>query len=392
MRPEPVPDAVRAHDAAAPPFSTRPAVRPAAPARRSYIDWLRGLAVLFMVLWHSVDAWHVSTSRDTAAFGLVGFLAGWAAPMFLLLAGVAMPMAGTSRMARGASRVEASRQLMKRGGQVFLIAHLFRAQSWVLNPNAPWDALFKPDILNILGVGMVAVGFAWRHATSPRAAATWFLLPALVVTAVLTPWIPSWTWPSLLHPRLEGYLRLANGNAVFSLFPALAYVCAGAFFGSLLQGRDRREGRLHAWSAATGLVLVVVAEIVPRLALSSEFARWTLPTVAIAGRIGAMLLLMATAWLVQTRWTPRRASPCMVFGQTSLFVYFIHIEIAYGRVSYPIHHSLALPAALAAYAVFVAALYGAARLWMRRPARAPLIPRHLVAPSWRGGPTSVDVM
>ena len=37
-------------------------------SRLLYIDWLRGVAVLFMILWHSIDAWTLQTGRDTLAF------------------------------------------------------------------------------------------------------------------------------------------------------------------------------------------------------------------------------------------------------------------------------------------------------------------------------------
>ena len=61
-------------------------------SRLLYIDWLRGIAVLFMVLWHSIDAWTLQTDRDAWAFTVIIFAAGWAAPLFLLLAGVSVSL------------------------------------------------------------------------------------------------------------------------------------------------------------------------------------------------------------------------------------------------------------------------------------------------------------
>ena len=62
-------------------------------SRLLYIDWLRGVAVLFMILWHSIDAWTLQSGRDTLAFTLIRFAAGWAAPLFLMLAGVSVSLA-----------------------------------------------------------------------------------------------------------------------------------------------------------------------------------------------------------------------------------------------------------------------------------------------------------
>ena len=107
-----------------------PALSCAAVSRLLYIDWLRGVAVLFMVLWHSIDAWTLQTDRESWAFTVIIFAAGWAAPLFLLLAGVSVSLAAGSRVARGRSRQEASWELQKRGWQIFLLAHVFRFQSF----------------------------------------------------------------------------------------------------------------------------------------------------------------------------------------------------------------------------------------------------------------------
>ena len=41
-----------------------------------------------------------------------------------------------------------------------------------------------------------------------------------------------------------------------------------------------------------------------------------------------------------------RWSPLLVFGQTSLFVYWVHVEIVYGFVTYPIRHEFSIAGAL----------------------------------------------
>jgi hypothetical protein len=53
------------------------------------------------------------------------------------------------------------------------------------------------------------------------------------------------------------------------------------------------------------------------------------------------------------------------FGRSSLFVYWIHVEIAYGIFTYPLHHRLPVAWSCVAFAVFSALLYGAARLKSR---------------------------
>jgi uncharacterized membrane protein len=71
--------------------------------RRVYIDWLRGIAVLCMIEWHVLDAWSVPDGRDTVAWAVIRTFGGVAAPLFLFLAGIAVPLAGDARLRRGDS-------------------------------------------------------------------------------------------------------------------------------------------------------------------------------------------------------------------------------------------------------------------------------------------------
>jgi hypothetical protein len=48
------------------------------------------------------------------------------------------------------------------------------------------------------------------------------------------------------------------------------------------------------------------------------------------------------------------------FGQASLFVYWVHVELVYGVFSEPLHRSLPFPTAVAAFAVFSLAMFGLA--------------------------------
>lgn len=355
---------------------------PSSAPRRLYIDWLRGVAVLCMILWHVVDSWHVPEARDTRPFAVVVFFAGWAAPMFLFLAGVSLPMAGRAQLAKGRDRWAATQALMARGWQVFLIGHLFRLQSFLLSPNASWNGLLKPDILNILGLGMVMAAFAWGRGESRWSRVAWLLVPAIVVAGVLTPWARDWWWPSLLHPRLEGYIRVVDGNAVFSLFPAVAYVFAGAFVGSqLADSSDRTEGRFHLRSALVGIALLAVAVAAVFVPFSPQLQRWTGPALIVVLRIGAILVMMALLWTALRFRTPAASDPMLVLGRSSLVVYWVHVELAYGHFSYPLHKALSLPWALLGCVLMVIAMHRLGVWWTRRPRGQALVPPHMVAGS-----------
>src|SRR3954466_3202160 len=63
--------------------------------RRAYVDWARGVAVLLMIEAHTVDAWSGLTVRQTKAFRDATVLGGFAAPLFLWWACLAVVLAAT---------------------------------------------------------------------------------------------------------------------------------------------------------------------------------------------------------------------------------------------------------------------------------------------------------
>ena len=354
-------------------------------SRRAYIDWLRGVAVLCMIEWHVLDAWTAPEARDPGPWLVVKIVGGFAAPLFLLLAGVAVPLAIQARAARGATVRAGSWAVQKRGWQIFGIAHLFRLQSFLLNPSGRWSALLKPDILNIMGLGLAGTAWVCGRAMR-RSRGAWVLIAAAGAVILLTPFSPQWWWPTLLPPRLEAYIRpvIQNGASmgVFSLFPWVAFVFAGAFVGALLvhcRG-DADETRLHhrlaVFGAAAAIVGYGAGALPPPFGQESAF---TAPLWLFLSKGGVMAFAIGASWI----WSRHRALPgegwLLLFGQTSLFVYWVHVELAYGFLSYPFHQALPLWGAMAGMVLMTLAMYGAARRWASRPKGLPLIPIHMRA-------------
>src|SRR3982750_2078853 len=68
--------------------------------RRTYLDVLRGVAVLVMIEAHVIDSWTRVADRGTTAFGWSLILGGFGAPLFLFLAGVAVPLSAGATVAQ----------------------------------------------------------------------------------------------------------------------------------------------------------------------------------------------------------------------------------------------------------------------------------------------------
>jgi len=339
-----------------------------------------------MIEWHVVDAWTTTESRVGYVYAALAMVGGFAAPLFLFLAGVAIPFAAASHQ-RKSGMTPRSREsvraaawaLQKRGWQVVLIAHLFRFHSYLWNLWGRWDGVFKPDILNILGLGLVAAAWCWGRSAVPARRIAWLLLPAAIIL-LLTPASRLWLWPTLLHLRLEAYIR-PNGWGQFAIFPWAAFVFVGAAIGEwIAQPRPaENERRFHGQLALGGAAITIagiVAYFVPSPFGQSDF--WTTSASYFLLRTGVMTMAMSGAWLWMSRRAGQHWSPVVLFGQTSMFVYLVHVELAYGLFSAAWKRSLTIPEAAIAYVLFTALMLVAAKWWVERTAR-PWIPEHLRA-------------
>jgi uncharacterized membrane protein len=327
--------------------------------RRGYIDWLRGLAVLIMVEAHTIDAWTRASHRETIAFGLGGIVGGFAAPLFLFLAGVAVPLAIGAKVRRGASLRDAARAVRRRGWQVYGLALLFRLQAKLLGGGG-WASILKVDILNIMGPAIVLAAAICGICRSMRTRLA--VLGALVAaTALATPPIRAAGWPAALPDFLEAYLRPVPSLTNFTWFPWSAFVLAGAIAGALLEPlRDEgAERRANIWFAAAGATLIVLGWFGSYF--PSPYARsyfWTSSPAFFTLRVGILTLSLPLAFAWGRRSTAHRWSPMQQFGRTSLFVYWIHVEMAYGVLSSPVHRALTLWQWAIAYLAFVGFLLG----------------------------------
>ncbi len=97
---------------------------------------------------------------------------------------------------------------------------------------------------------------------------------------------------------------------------------------------------------------------VPTLLPGSNF--WTTSPAFFSVRLGVLVaafgllyfLLHPDSVWARLTW-PRHWSPMELLGRTSLFLYWVHVELAYGLPSRPLHKALSFNGALVAFAVFM---------------------------------------
>lgn len=320
-------------------------------ARRGYIDWVRGLAVLIMIQAHVLDSWTRLDARGTWQFSWTMIVAGFGAPLFLFLAGLAVALSAGSKLCRHGDAAAAARAVMNRGWWIFFLAFVFRLQAWALGWSHP-RALLKVDILNVMGPSIVAAGAVWALVHTRRARSLAFVAAALAI-AFVTPVVRASTALDVLPDPLESYLRPPYGSSNFCLFPWAGFVFAGALPGVLLNTIETREqeSRLNTWFAVAGIALAAAAyagSFLPSAFAQSDF--WGGSPSFFLIRTGVLTLTIPFAYVWNRVVVRHSWSPMQQLGRTSLFIYWIHVEMVYGLISLRIHKSMTHPQAWLAFA------------------------------------------
>jgi uncharacterized membrane protein len=243
-----------------------------------------------------------------------------------------------------------------------VLALLFRLQAFIITPgSSPWN-LLRVDILNVIGPAMAAAALLWGLCPAPVTLAT---LMAVLTTAIAmaTPLTRTAGWPAVLPDPLEAYLRPAGTFGSFPAFPWAAFLFAGTSLGVLMSSvRDDRQTRLLAGIGVVGAGLVAggfYASTLPSIYQQSSF--WTSSPTFFAIRLGVMMLAISLLFGLERAVGEliRPAGPLERLGRSSLFVYWIHVELVYGYASWPLRGRLPLPLSVLAWAVFSALMFGA---------------------------------
>jgi uncharacterized membrane protein len=317
-----------------------------------------------MVAAHVTDAWTREADRHDTRFFITVFVNGLGAPLFLLLAGVALAMAAESR-ARTIGTERAGRSVLARGWQVFGLAFLFRLQAQLLGWG-PLVNLLKVDILNVMGLAMVAAAGIWRIAgTRPARIAAFAASTAMF--AFLTPMVRESQWIGWLPDPIEWYFRPVPNRTTFTLFPWAGFLTAGALAGQLIDAArsPAAERRLHTGLLLAGLAGIAggyAASLLPTIYANAQF--WTSSPTFFFIRLGIVIVILSGAWFAGLAW-----EPLVTLGRSSLFVYWIHVEMVYGAAAIPLRRLLPWESAVLATLALCAILYWLVRLknqWMER--------------------------
>jgi uncharacterized membrane protein len=327
--------------------------------RLGYLDWARGLAVLVMIHTHAFYSWVRPEDRGTRLFGLTRLIGGYPAALFLFLAGVATALVAEREREKGTAGADVLRRALRRGLTVLGYAFLFRVAMLASGSFGRPADLLRVDVLNCIAVSLLLVSLTTVPGTAGGRIAASLLLAAAVALATPLAWDGSWWrgWP----PALTGYVTGRVPDALFPVMPWATFAALGAACGGIL-GRARargREGITIATLAAVGAAAIPAALLLDRHlpATYPAYDFWFTSPAYVTLKAGVVLVALGAAYVLDK--LPGQAWVRQL-GVTSLFVYWLHLEVVYGQWIAPgARGTLAIEKAVWGVAALVGAMVAA---------------------------------
>ncbi len=318
----------RSQGGTAPDGATKPP-EPKTVSRFVYLDWLRGAAAVIMMTGHTFHSF--AADRQGSWYVLSQFFGGMAPATFLFLAGITYSLGMERSERQSISPWQKIAAALGRARYLFVIAMLFRVQVWLSGwPGSPAKDLLKVDILNCMGFAMAMLaGFAVLKSQQR----TRYASIAGLLIAAASPFVSMIPWdaaPWLLRAYLE------PNSASFSFFPWALFLAFGIAAGGIVSCvRAEQTANMLQWAALAGLGLIITAQYFSNLPYSLYYGKsefWLnspgLPLI----KLGVVLVWAALAFVWNHYGTnPAAWSWVRQLGTSSLLVYWVHIELVYGR-------------------------------------------------------------
>jgi len=337
------------------------------PGRITQLDIARGIAVVLMVLGHSIDAVLAPAPRLTEVFGYYDVLRGLTAPLFLLLAGFAFTVSTVkhwdqhTRFGRPTVRRFVRAALLLGVGYALHLPFLSFGKLLLTATPQDYARFLQADVLHCVALSLAALQLSVLIARTP-ARHLHLSLALSVAIAAAAPLVWAIDLDGLFPRAVIPYLN-QQYQTMFPLVPFTAYMVLGAALGhTYLQARD--AGSEHLWyrrmMLAAGLLVGagIAGSLLP-LTVYPGHDYWKTNPGILAIRAGSVMAVVI-ALLRFRHFPPRLAGVMMRLGQASLFVYVAHLILVYGSVVNPglarvLGQDLSVPSAIAvAFGVLLA--------------------------------------
>ncbi len=192
------------------------------------IDAARGIAILMMVLFHTLfDISFFSIAPVNVSTGFWRYFAYATATLFLLIVGVSL-VVSHDRAAAKLSGSALAKKFLLRGAGIFSLGLLVTAATWLYLG----EGFIIFGILHLIGVSVMLSPLFFRFRKYNLIAGSGCVLAGVLLTGIYGPW---WLLPFGIHPA--GFTSVDYTP----LFPWFGIVLVGMGIGNFLYSGDVRQ-------------------------------------------------------------------------------------------------------------------------------------------------------
>lgn len=298
--------------------------------RYRWLDYLRGIAALWMIEVHVVDVVLDRQWQQAWWFPWLSITHGFVAVAFLFCAGGAFALTLEQKLDAYRRGERPLWNYLAKLGLLLLLGYWLHLPGFSLERTLQataqeWRQLADCDILQTIAyTSLLALILALLFPRPTVHRNVYVLLTATF--ALLTPWV----WEHQLYTQLPvfiGALIAPQPVSKFPLFPFAAYFFAGTIAIPLFRERTAQQ--------MAGIVAIATAGafVTLTIGMSSPTEWWHISPLHVLFRLsgtGALLgvLYLADAWIARRRFS----TLLLLAGQQSLWIYVVHLLLVYGSV------------------------------------------------------------
>ncbi len=305
--------------------------------RYTFIDLLRGWAILIMIEVHVFNAFLQPTLKQTGWFDVLTFINGLVAPAFLFVSGFAFAVSSNSKLDEMRRLKFSFWKKLWRYFSIILIGYVLHlpeiSLSKTINETTPelLQQFFAVDVLQCIGVGLLLL-FALRLIIHSDKIYHYSLIGLTIFVMVISPILSGTDLTTFLHPVFANYFNSLNGS-LFPVFPWINFILAGAIFAKyfLAAVMKNKEEKFIRATTITGIILLLSGHLFYSGLFPEQFTSINPNPMFFIERLGYILVFAAICWYFN-KWRNKKSSFVLDASRESLLIYWLHLLVIYSTV------------------------------------------------------------
>jgi uncharacterized membrane protein len=303
--------------------------------RLSFIDLLRGWAVIVMIETHMVNATIRMDVADSPWFWILNFINGLVAPSFLFASGMAYAVTTRRKLDTYLALGPPLFRQLWRLLFILLLGYVLHLPKFNLGQllqgvtEGEWLVFLQADVLHCIAASLLFLQILLLVVRTERRL---FRTTGVVAVAMLlvTPFVWGIDFLRSMPAPIAAYMNGLHFS-LFPLFPWAVFLFAGAIAGYLFAEAQTRTFPVSGFAKGGGVLIGVSLLLLPFGWLYPTYDYWWYSPSFVVLRLGIVVLLCAGMMLYEKRKSISSKSPVTLIGRESLLVYAAHLLLIYGN-------------------------------------------------------------